>query len=214
MQRSGSFGISIAEFTVALFIVTITALYAAPMYYKAVNDYRATQYTNELVATLRYARAQAVTQARAVSVCSSEDGINCTNTPWASGYIVFVDNDAPGTRESNDHLLRRHLVQKPAGTITLRGNRFVHFDPNGGLVSENSDESRGVTMFALKDWFDDISLIPAAHAAPSPAENASSDDSFDKTSAGIFTVCVGRAGRTIRLSLQGRITTLGASCSQ
>ncbi|GEM_PF-2962783 len=207
MQRDKNAGVSLVEFAVALIVVAVSVIYAAPLYYKIANNHRATTYTNELVATLTFARVQAVTQSQPVSVCASDNGMRCTDTPWAQGYIAFVDNGTPGLVDPSDRILKRHLTGKPQATITLNGNPYVRFDMNGAVIARAPANAAAVTNVArsgTESWLDRLSPLATAEASDAPF--------VGHASPGMFTVCAGHTGRAVRVSAQGFITTSAMLC--
>jgi type IV fimbrial biogenesis protein FimT len=210
MPRCHCKGITLAEFVVALLVVGVSALYAAPMYYKIMHNIQATSYTNDLVSTLTYARAQAATRGLPVSVCSSDNGLRCSDTPWEFGYIVFIDSDgAAGAVDGNDRVLRQFLRRDAKATITLHGGRYVRFGVMGDLIAQ-SVKKNSPSLDArqlLAHWFGGLSLMTSAQAEVQVTRSAM-DVSIES-----FTICVRHTGRTVRLSPQGRISTADAYCS-
>ena len=201
MQRSKHLGLSVPEFMLALAFVGVSGLSMAPLYYKITNSLRATSYTNDLVATLSYARVQAVMRGQTVSVCSSANGTQCTDTPWERGYIVYVDTGTPGMVRSGEHILRQHLVRDPPVTITLNDSRYVRFTSSGTVIATNVFSVVDDVASVRTTWLDRLSPVSTAHAS----ESAS-------LSSGVFTVCAGDSGRMVRLSLQGFISTSATLC--
>lgn len=152
MRPSDHAGFSLVEFTVALMIVAISALFAAPMYYKLANSSRVTSVTNELVATLTYARTQSVMQAHPVSGCSSDNGSSCTDTPWAQGYIVFMDGGTLGAVDAGDRVLKQRLARSPRVTIML------------GTVAATFASARAAPSLRGIRWM--RLYLPTSHKAP------------------------------------------------
>jgi Tfp pilus assembly protein FimT len=213
MKRTNT-GLSLAEFTVTVTLLGIAMLLSAPLLYRFANDQRTSRHTNELVLTLNYARAQAITRGQPVTVCSSNDGRQCTDTPWTQGYLVFVDNDSPGVVDATDQVLRHTTANYPKLVITLQGGHYVRFNPLGMLYAQAQSD---VTVPSrLARWLDRLSPIASAQAETFPADRSSEQDrvpaAADAVRHGAFIVCYRDIGRKISLSLQGRITTRTASC--
>jgi type IV fimbrial biogenesis protein FimT len=213
-MRRADAGVSVAEFTVAITLLGVAILLSAPLLYRLVEDQRASKYTNALVSTLTYARAQAVIRNQPVTVCSSNDGFQCTDTPWALGYLVFVDNDSPGVVDANDSVLRRSAPSHPKVIITLHGGRYVRFHPLGMLIAQNQNGKIAPTT--LTQWLERLSPIALAHAETVSAGVSQEEGSLVSPAGaiqhGAFVVCYQDVGRRISLSLQGRITTQATSC--
>jgi len=203
-MRHNNSGISLVEFAVALITVAVSVLYAAPLYYRMANAQRATAYTNELVATLTFARTQAVMKAQPVSVCASDNGLRCSNTAWEHGYIVFVDEGAPGKVDATDSILRRHLTGKPQATITLNGDAYIRFN-SAGAVTAHASNVGTVLVASTQSWIEKLSPIATAEAASDVL-------SVRQASYGTFTVCAGHTGRVVKLSPQGLISTSTTQC--
>jgi type IV fimbrial biogenesis protein FimT len=209
MQRHFNEGFSLLRFTLGLSALAISAMLAAPMYYKMAHGHWATTHANELVATLNLARSQAVTRGRAVSVCSSSDGLRCTDTPWQNGYIVFQDDGVSGTVDAGDVVLKRHQARKSPVTITLNGRAHVQFNPSGSAVASGSNAAIINSVVAQNEapsWLQRLSPLGVAHASDNVARFAGS------SSTGLFTVCAGRSGREVRLSPAGSVSTSPTVC--
>jgi type IV fimbrial biogenesis protein FimT len=218
MCRGKSSGISLLEFSMSLVLLAAAFLLSAPLYYKVVDNSRVTAQANRLVATLHYARAQAVIRSLPVSVCSSSDGRHCTDTPWEGGYIAFVDDGVAGVVDSNDRILKRQEMQAPAVTITLADRNHVRFNPSGGLLAGSHTgkaRSEEAYLAGLSRWLRRMSPVSSAYAA-SDIESLDADvrRGGDSRLSGVFTVCAKRVGRTISISLLGRISTDIAGCSR
>lgn len=210
MWRHNQSGFSLVEYIVALTLVALTALYAAPFYYKLADETRASAYTNELVAALTYARTQAVMRAQTVSLCSSDDGFHCTDTPWGRGYMVFMDNGAPGAAVPADRILKKHLVDSPQVTITLNRARTIGFSPLGAMIARGPIEAvarRDNIWHALAYWLDRFSPVAAAQAEPLEDVKAEAPASDTDSATIVFTICARHTGRTVRLSPQGTLKT-------
>ena len=68
---------------------------------------RLSTYTNDLIASVNYARSEAVRRAAPISICRSNDGESCSGT-WSDGWIVFVNtnNDSPAAVDTGETLLK------------------------------------------------------------------------------------------------------------
>jgi Tfp pilus assembly protein FimT len=209
MHRHDNEGFALFQFTLGLFLVAISAMLAAPMYYKIAHSHWATAHANELVATLTLARSQAVMRGHAVSVCSSSDGLRCTDTPWQNGYIVFLDEGASGVVDPGDVVLKQHLTRKSPVTIALNGRTHVRFNPSGSAIASGSWVALTDTAVARDEtpsWLDRLSPLGTAHASDvARVTNVAA-------STGVFTVCSGRSGREVRLSPAGSVSTSQTVC--
>lgn len=60
-----------------------------------------------LAGDLRLARSEAIKRAVVVAVCSSSDGVRCSEAPaWHAGWLVFVDANGDRQRSDGEALIR------------------------------------------------------------------------------------------------------------
>jgi type IV fimbrial biogenesis protein FimT len=210
-------GFSLIKFTSSLMLVAMLALGMAPVYYQFMNNYRATNFTNTLVHSLQVARSKAVHRAAAVSVCASDNGRTCTDTPWSDGYIVFSDDAAPGVRDVEDRVLLVMAAHHSQVNVTLTGGHYVRFLPNGGLLARAPAEEgkNRYASAASTNWFARLSPVSSAVASDDVNETdtmTSGETASGAVKTGAFTVCVGPSGRAININALGRISTSRIPC--
>lgn len=113
-------GISLIEVMAVIAIVGILGMTGVPTFSRWIAASRITTTTNELVASLAFARAEAIRSQHVVVVCRSVGTAHaepaCSNVAadgfagndWASGWVVFEKSDGGDhTRfEPTDHVLR------------------------------------------------------------------------------------------------------------
>jgi type IV fimbrial biogenesis protein FimT len=107
-------GFTLLELLSVVAIVAILMGLGAPSYRYVTNSNRLTSEVNGLLGDLQYARAEAVKEGQAVTVCASTNGTTCSTAgaSWEGGWIVFSDGGALGTVDGTDFILR---VQKAFG---------------------------------------------------------------------------------------------------
>jgi len=125
--------------------------------------------TNTLIATLNFARSEAIRQSRPVSVCASGDQASCNNGDWNQGWIVFTDEGTAGIIDGADKVLLVDQLLDKTQNISLGGRTYLQFQPTGILVAyctncllparQNDIETPGL--------FQHFSLIPTVHAGGS-----------------------------------------------
>ena len=210
-------GFALVKFSMTLIMLGGIALGTAPMYYKFINNFRATDFTNGLVKSLQLARNKAIALGSAVSVCASDNGNSCTDTPWSRGYIVFADSSTPGIVDGNDGVIEITRSRTPHVNVKLTGGQYVRFLPNGGLLAQGPSANSGVMVATneASSWLQRLSPIAAATASDELFQHNMMDMGDTQTQAvknGAFTVCVGPSGRAINISYMGRITTSRIPC--
>jgi type IV fimbrial biogenesis protein FimT len=126
-EPSKNRGFTLIELLVTISIAAILLTVAVPNFIAFVMNSRMASQANDLIATLSFARSEAVKTGANVAVCVSSTNACPAQaagaTAWASGWIV---RDAAGT------VLRRQ--QALSGTSTLVGNwNSVTYNANGQL---------------------------------------------------------------------------------
>jgi len=92
---------------ITLAIGAILIASAAPGFRWAVQNNRSVTQVNELLVSLNLARSEAIKRNDNLTVCRSSNGTACsTVASWENGWIVFVDNNADGTVNGADEILR------------------------------------------------------------------------------------------------------------
>jgi len=208
-MRNVQSGFSLLEGMVVISIASVLLLMVAPMFFRVASEQQLTAYTNDLVGNLQSARRMAIARRVPVSLCSSDNGQRCTDSPWARGYILFADGGEAGVMDGPDRAIKAVTGRDTKLRVTLNGASYVRFLGNGGLIAGLAGESahpgnRAPTLFTrlLKAF----SPVTTAHAdfALEPIPVAGGPVAF--------LVCSGKAGRTVRLNNIGRVNTTTVSC--
>ncbi len=210
MSLTSQRGFSLFRSLFALSAISVIALFIAPMYYGMVGDRHVVAFTNELVGTLQQARHLAVKGTSPVSLCSSSNGRNCTQTPWSQGYIAFYDAGQPGTVDGNDRIVHTVKSWKAPVRVILSGADHIRFQTNGSSLAvaslNGSHRSPGhpEPTTALANLLAALSPISVAHAADAMG--------MGESQAVAFLVCSGQIGRTVRVTAIGRLDTSTVAC--
>jgi type IV fimbrial biogenesis protein FimT len=138
-------GFTLVELMVVVAIAAILALIAAPALTETINLVRRKTYANQLFEDLTLARNEAIKRGVPVTVCPSTDGENCVaRDSWVTGWIVFVDVDATGVRDTGtEALLKIHEPLANGWIATKNGanQQYVTYGPRGTPI--------GVSNFTL-----------------------------------------------------------------
>lgn len=127
-------GFTLIELLVTLAIAGIVLGLAAPSFSTSIRNSRLTSNINTLVATLNFARSEAIKRNQSVTVkrvAGAGTGV------WEQGWIVFVDVDGDGdgiaeadASDVNDEILRNYGAMPVSYTLRSTINR-VTFRPSG-----------------------------------------------------------------------------------
>ncbi|MGQ0658291.1 MAG: GspH/FimT family pseudopilin [Chromatiales bacterium] len=141
-------GFTIIELMITILVLAILLGLAVPNMRDFILRNRLTSQTNALVASLQFARSEAVKRGTMVAIAP------LTPANWASGWQVWVDDDRDGLAEATDN----NGVQDGAGEPILRMEAAL----------------QGLAMFAVTDTggiaVNFIRYLP--NGAPSAALNA------------------------------------------
>lgn len=124
-------GVTLIELLVTLSIGVILLAVAAPSVQDFLVQNRVESGSNQLMASLAYARSEAIKRGARITLCKSSNASTCGGTGWEDGWIMFLDSNNNGTRQTSgvtpaESLLR--VVQAQTGGITIRGNNnFVNY---------------------------------------------------------------------------------------
>ncbi|MCZ6575385.1 MAG: GspH/FimT family pseudopilin [Acidiferrobacterales bacterium] len=125
-------GFTFLDLMITVAITGILTAIAIPSYWNYVIDTRLAGDAQFLAESLHLARIEAVTRDVPVSLCPSTNGVSCTSSAWEAGWIIFSDEDTPGTVDGIDEILRAKGSYEGTTTITVAngGGNYVQFEPN------------------------------------------------------------------------------------
>lgn len=128
-------GFTLIELMVAIAVLVVLVTLAGPSFTNFLLDNRRAATVNEFIAAVNYARATAITQRAAVTICRSATATQTSGTcdtggsgtGWENGWIIFVDANANGDLDTSENtetsVLRRHEALQPGST--LHGNNSI-----------------------------------------------------------------------------------------
>lgn len=143
-------GVTLVELLVTMGVASIVAALAVPSFTTLIQNNRMTTQLNEFVASLNYARTEAIRRGVTVTICPSSDGASCNtgaaDKTWENGWIVFSNPDNDSTTIAADEIL--NVRQSLATGSTFRsGNPDFSYASTGFAVVGNDTvgmcDSRG-----------------------------------------------------------------------
>jgi len=129
-MRSQS-GFTLIELLVAISIGVIFMTLAVPSFQGFIARNRVESAANLLMASFAYARSEAIKRGVRVTLCKSSNASTCGGTGWEDGWIIFLDSNGNGTRQTtgvtpSEDLLRVNQAQP--NSVTIRpNNNFTNF---------------------------------------------------------------------------------------
>ena len=130
-MKNAETGFTLVELLIALLIGAILATLAAPSFMDTIRRNRLVSASNDFLATLNYARSEAIKRGQTITVCASSDQATCTNSPWQDGWIVQEANST--------ELLRAHGALDGEATLTRTdASTMFQYTPRGLLAGGNS----------------------------------------------------------------------------
>lgn len=147
------YGFTLIELMMTIAIGAIVLTLAVPSFNTVIRNDRLTTRTNELVASLNFARSEAVKRGIRVTACKSQ---NPNATPptcstsnavnWSIGWIIFTDPNNNATFDSNTETLLR-TQENPLTNITMTGSQdianYISFVASGQSRLTNGNHQSG-----------------------------------------------------------------------
>lgn len=132
-------GVTLIELLIVLSISAVLASFAVPSYNSLLGRVQASTRTDDLLADMRYARAEAASRSTVVSMCPSSDATTCSTGTgaglWSGGRLIFVDSARNGQPAAGAILKKTGAVR---GNSTVAASGFTNllsFDPYGALLA-------------------------------------------------------------------------------
>lgn len=127
-------GVTLVEMLAAIALLAILASVAVPSFAAIARQYRLDATTEELMASVQFARVEALRHGHSVMLArrtTCERKLKATED-WSCGWQVFVDTDDDKVLDSSETVLQSVTV--PAGVTLLKKGaslRYLHLDMFG-----------------------------------------------------------------------------------
>lgn len=131
MARQRSAGFTLIELLVTIAIGAILLALALPSFTDAIRSNRVTGAANQMMATVNFARAEALRSKSAAYICPKQRNAEVCGTNWADGLLVWTDENGNGTLQPATEVKR---VIEPQDGLTMNFGSLTEmvFNDRGG----------------------------------------------------------------------------------
>jgi type IV fimbrial biogenesis protein FimT len=174
-------GFTLLEMLIVVFVAALLFAIGVPSFRSLLADQRASSSINELVASFRLARSEAIKTARSVTVCKSDDGATCgdAGVEWEQGWIVFVNTTVgtPDTVDAGDLIIRvsprlpDNFTLRPTGDI----DAFLSYRPTGSAGTTAQNMNGTLTLCDAKEYASERALNVTASGSTNVSHEAAYD---------------------------------------
>ena len=182
--RTKQSGFTLAEIMTTLGIAAITASFAMPMMNNLMTGAERSTLSNDLVTAMHAARSQAIVRNEQVTVCPSNNALECTDAEWQDGLIWFVDNDKNRQVSAGETLLGSLGAFDATVIRSKEFERFLVFRPNGSIMVHTVAQNSGELMLCARDGIEDSRILvlsaagkPQVFEIPDPEKYSDCDTS-------------------------------------
>ena len=136
MLPSAHKGFSLLELMVTTALLATTIGLATPAFADMIDRHQIRQQTDELLASLRLARTQAVNQNLDVYVCRATGPEQCADSrprwaDWSDGWLVFADMNNNREFDADDSIIRQHYNPNRPFLLTINQPGRLRFRHDG-----------------------------------------------------------------------------------
>lgn len=159
-------GFSLLELMITLSVAAILLVIAVPNFRNLMHRSQVSSASNELVASLSYARTEAITRGQLVSMCSSTDNESCAdNATFESGWIIYTYPAGSASVGKDyvaaDSVLLRAITPRTGVSVRAKTSDVITFGQQGQL--RPSTPLRFVTCYSGGDGVgESSSKVPGA----------------------------------------------------
>lgn len=140
-----STGFTLVELMVALAILSILVMAAAPNFTATVKRNRIESQLKDLSSHVKLARSESISRSQTVTLCRSGDMATCSTaaalSDWSIGWITFLDINGDANVDADDIILRVH-EGLGRNTLTVTDDNAVPADIGDIQFSRNRVNTR------------------------------------------------------------------------
>ncbi len=174
-MASAQQGLTLVELLLGITILAILASLGPPSFTRLVATSRQSVVESDLVHLLAMARSTALTRNRRITLCRSEDGLQCAGAArqgsrrWGGG-LIFVDldqNSVVGNDETVFYVANFHT----AATILWNRGDVLVYQPDGTVLGGSNGTFRIQVPNSAQEYQVVVSLIGrvrSARVTPAP----------------------------------------------
>ena len=159
-RGGGAAGFTLIELLVTITIMAILAAMAFPSFSYSLRNNRVGTQTNEFLAALNYARNEAVTRGRGVSICAADTSGGVPTAcggaaDWKVGWMVFLDSSTGISAPTVGDVLRTWEGNPKNDLEADAGEVFIRFDPRGQAIAVGTPSEIAFTLKPASDCAND-----------------------------------------------------------
>lgn len=128
MQKHES-AFTLIELMITITVAAVVLTLGVPGFGRVIERNQLSAYTNQLVASLYFARSEAVRRNEDIRVCHSDDGNSCGGVGYEDGWIIYIDNNEDGDFDVGEELIR--VNEGLPSNYTMQTNSLANFNFNG-----------------------------------------------------------------------------------
>lgn len=139
-------GFSLAELLTAIGISALLLSVGLPSLTTFTKNANIVTSSNQMLADMHFARDLAITRNRRVVMCPSTSGLACDAADWATGWMVYVDNDNDRVFDAGEPIER---VTEEMSGLAVQTGQFVNaltYRPNGRVMGATLADNFGAFL--------------------------------------------------------------------
>lgn len=136
-------GFTIPELMTALAVTGLALALAVPSMDNIIANQQRASSVNLLVSSLHLARSAAMTRNEVITLCTSSTGKQCTDTPWAAGWIVVSEQARQQAAEADGILAAEPALADSITVESAAFGRMISYRPNGQTMTAQGANETG-----------------------------------------------------------------------